>query len=66
VVSEHRASGEKKASVFVSEAIDARPRHSPPLAQPRLIVPGDVHGGRYVSDVVGVVVGEAPTQAPNG
>jgi hypothetical protein len=33
------------------------------FAQPRLIVPGDVHGGRYVS---GVVVGEAPTQAPNG
>jgi hypothetical protein len=37
-----------------------------PLAQPRLIVPGDVHGGRYVSDTVGVVIGEAPTQAPNG
>jgi len=37
-----------------------------PLTQPRLIVPGDVHGGRYVSDVVGMVVGEAPTQAPNG
>jgi hypothetical protein len=36
------------------------------LAQPRLIVPGDVHGGRYVSDIVGIVVGEAPTQAPNG
>jgi hypothetical protein len=36
-----------------------------PLTQPRLIVPGDVHGGRYVSDVVGVVVGQAPTQAPN-
>ena len=36
------------------------------LAQPRLIVPGDVHGGRYVSDVVGVVLDEAPTQAPDG
>jgi hypothetical protein len=36
------------------------------LAQPRLIVPDDVHGGRYVSDVVGVVLDEAPTQAPNG
>jgi hypothetical protein len=36
------------------------------LAQPRLIVPGDIHGGRYVSDVVGVVLDEAPTQAPNG
>ena len=37
-----------------------------PLTQPRLIVPGDIHGGRYVSDVVGVVLDQAPTQAPNG
>jgi hypothetical protein len=37
-----------------------------PLTQPRLIVPGDVHGGRYVSDIVAVVIGKAPAQAPNG
>jgi hypothetical protein len=37
-----------------------------PLALPRLIAPGDIHGGRYVSDVVGVVLDEAPTQSSNG
>lgn len=29
-----------------------------PLAQPRLVVDGDVKGGRYVSDLVGLVVGQ--------
>jgi hypothetical protein len=33
------------------------------LVQPRLVVGGDVHGGRYVSDVVRLVVGEGPTPA---
>jgi len=31
--------------------------------QPRLVVSGDVHGGRYVSDVVRLVVGEGPEPA---
>jgi hypothetical protein len=51
--------GNKSALLAVTEDGQA-------LAQPRLIVPGDVHGGRYVSDVVGVVLDQAPTQAPNG
>jgi hypothetical protein len=29
-----------------------------PLSQPRLIVDGDVKGGRYVSDMVDLAVGE--------
>jgi len=33
------------------------------LVQPRLVVSGDVHGGRYVSDVVRLVVGEGPEPA---
>ncbi len=33
------------------------------LAQPRLVVDGDVKGGRYVSDVVDLVVGLAPPAA---
>jgi hypothetical protein len=31
------------------------------LAQPRLVVDGDVKGGRYVSDLVDLVVGHLPT-----
>src|SRR5215469_14102669 len=31
-----------------------------PLTQPRLVVPGDIHGGRYVSDVVSVRLGRVP------
>jgi hypothetical protein len=30
------------------------------LAQPRLVVGGDVHGGRYVSDMVDIYVGSGP------
>jgi hypothetical protein len=33
-----------------------------PLAQPRLVTDGDVKGGRYVSDVVDLVVGQAVPQ----
>ena len=29
-----------------------------PLAQPRLVVDGDVKGGRYVSELVDLVVGQ--------
>jgi len=31
-----------------------------PLTQPRLVVPGDIHGGRYVSDVISVRLGRVP------
>jgi len=31
-----------------------------PLAQPRLVTGGDVKGGRYVSGVVDLVVGQGP------
>jgi hypothetical protein len=32
------------------------------LAQPRLVAGGDVHGGRYVSDMVDLYVGSGPAQ----
>jgi hypothetical protein len=31
-----------------------------PLAQPRLVTDGDIKGGRYVSDVVDLVIGQSP------
>jgi hypothetical protein len=35
-----------------------------PLAQPRLVVDGDVKGGRYVSLLVDLVVGQSPAPHP--
>jgi hypothetical protein len=34
------------------------------LVQPRLVVPGDIRGGRYVTDIINVILGEAPAHGP--
>ena len=58
------------ATVTPAEAwVGARPllislnEDGTPLTQPRLVTDGDVKGGRYVSDIVDLVVGQAPPPA---
>jgi hypothetical protein len=51
--------GNKKVILSISED-----GHFLTSTGPRLIVPGDIKGGRYVSGVVAIYLGQAPAQLP--